>query len=65
MTLEQIAEQVRRFRRNTVVAAAFRRALGIEAPPTDAEEQNRHREHGVYDGVADCFANRERVNCNV
>ena len=65
MTLEQIAEQVRRFRRNTVVAAAFRRALGIEAPQIGADEQGRHRDHGVYDGLTDCFENRERVNCNV
>ena len=64
MTLEQIAEQVRRFRRNTVVAAAFRRALGIPAPQIGAEEHNQHSEHGVYDGMADCFANMERVNCN-
>ena len=64
MTLEQIAEQVRRFRRNTVVAAAFRRALGIEAPQVGADERSDHREHGMYEGMADCFANRERVNCN-
>lgn len=64
MTLEQIAEQVRAFRKDTVVAAAFRRALGIDAPPIGERDRNNHAERGVYDGLADCFANRRRVNCN-
>lgn len=48
-------------RHDTVVARAFRRALGM---PVDAPRGARPREHasaGVYDGMDECFENRKRV----
>ena len=62
MTLEQIAERVRASSSDTAVAAAFRRALGIAPPARESGERNRHGMHGVYDGMAECFKNRKRVN---
>ena len=48
-------------RHDTVVAMAFRRALGL---PLDMPRSHRPREHasaGVYDGMDECFENRKRV----
>ena len=48
-------------RHDTVVAMAFRRALGL---PLDIPRGHRHRGHasaGVYDGMGECFENRKRV----
>lgn len=48
-------------RHDTVVAMAFRRALGL---PVDMPQGHRPRERasaGVYDGMDECFENRKRV----
>ena len=49
-------------RHDTVVARAFRRALGADMPTRTPPERRAHAAHGVYDGMAECFANRKRVN---
>ena len=61
MTREQIVERVRMSRACTVVAAAFRRALGLPEPRGGGDAAT-HADHGVYGGMAECFANRVRVD---
>ena len=49
-------------RHDTVVAMAFRRALGISHRGTAPSDARRHAAEGVYDGMHECFENRKRVN---
>lgn len=49
-------------RHDTTVALAFRRALGADMPERTSPERRAHAAHGVYDGMAECFANRKHVN---
>lgn len=65
--MDGLFEYIRRscMRHDTVVALAFRRALGVQYPgapmvdtPTGCP---RGYASGVYDGVGECFANRKRV----
>lgn len=49
-------------RHDTTVARAFRRALGVDTPTRIPPERRAHGAHGVYDGMAECFANRKHVN---
>lgn len=49
-------------RHDTTVAAAFRRALGIDAHPMPRRPKARHRrKRGRYRGVRSCFANEVGV----
>lgn len=48
-------------RHDTVVAMAFRRALGIGRRSTAPSDDRRHASEGVYDGMDECFKNRKRV----
>lgn len=50
-------------RHDTAVAAAFRRALGITAPPLPASRPKgrRRRRRGRYRAVRECFANERSV----
>lgn len=56
VTVDYMVRAVRRCRRRTVVRLAFARALGIEiAAPTGSARTPRVE----YEGMAECFANRE------
>ena len=48
-------------RHDTVVAMAFRRALGICSLDMAPSDTRRHASEGVYDGMDECFENRKRV----
>ena len=53
-------------RHGTVVAHAFRRALGVNDPSVHtvaprADVMPRAYASGVYDGMGECFANKRRV----
>lgn len=66
--MDGLFEYIRRscMRHDTVVAHAFRRALGVNDPSLHtvaprADVMPRAYASGVYDGMAECFANRKRV----
>ena len=65
--MDGLCEYLRRscMRHDTVVARAFRRALGVQHPgaPHGAIPSGcpRGDASGVYDGMGECFANRKRV----
>lgn len=60
-TLDHIKREC--MRHDTTVAAAFRRALGITAPPLPAScPKARHRRRrGRYRAMRECFANELSV----
>lgn len=49
-------------RHDTAIALAFRRALGADMPERMPDIRRAHASAGVYAGMRECFANRERVN---
>lgn len=48
-------------RHDTAIALAFRRALGADMPERMPDIRRAHASAGVYAGMRECFANRERV----
>lgn len=56
VTVDYMVRAVRRCKKRTVVRLAFARALGVEiAAPIGSARTPRVE----YEGVAECFANRE------